>query len=164
MKMVFDIGDYYGVCVVWLLNFQLVIVISGDPDWNAYTINLSIYSAFQIMNDHHREILRKNRVYFIKNLKMVDLIDHVADIVTQDHEEKIMGKLTNREQVVCFLGILERRGRDAFTNFLVALENAECNFVKEYLEKQDQRRKQDCVDGCDEVDFGPVQETKNGNV
>ena len=51
MKMVFDIGDYYDVCVVWLLNFQLVIVIiSGDPDWNAYTINLCLFC----LPDHER--------------------------------------------------------------------------------------------------------------
>ena len=127
-------------------------------------------------------------MYFIRNLKMVGLIDYVADIVTQDQEEEIMSKPTNREQVVCFLGILERRGRDAFTNFLVALENAECNFVMEHLEEQDQGQKQghlekqdqgqkqghleeqdqgqkqDCVDGRDEVDGGSVQETRNGNV
>ena len=116
------------------------------------------------MNDHHREMLRKNRVYFIKNLKMVDLIDHVAGIVTVNHEEEIMSKPTSREQVVCFLGILERRGEDAFTDFLVALENAECNFVKEYLEQQDQGQKQDNTECYDEMDGVLAQETQNGNV
>ncbi|KAI0233106.1 hypothetical protein LSAT2_016621 [Lamellibrachia satsuma] len=118
------------------------------------------------MEQRHRDILLKNRKYLIDNIFMVDFIHHVASLLNQQMEETIMSKATNTEKVACFLDILVRRGGNAFYAFLDALVEAECEFVKKHLEKQDQGRKQDCVGDYDETDSPGIfmQETQNGNL
>ena len=118
------------------------------------------------MEQRHRDILLRNRKYLIDNILMEGFIHHVASLLNQHMEETIMSKATNTEKVACFLDILVRRGRNAYYAFLDALVEAECEFVKKHLEKQDQGRKQGCVGDYDETDSPGIvmQETQNGNV
>ena len=91
---------------------------------------------------------------------MKNFIDHVAELLTSDMEDTIMSNTTNHEQVVCFLGILERRGQHGFQKFLDALTEAECDHVRSHLTEQ--LDDEDCVDGFDDID-GPIQqETGDG--
>ena len=103
------------------------------------------------MEQRHKELLRKNRVFLKDNLIMNNFVDYVAELLTTNDEDIIMSNATNHEQVVCFLNILERRGEDAYDKFLDALTEAEFDHVRSQLEGED------CADGFDDVD-GPIRQ------
>ena len=87
------------------------------------------------MDERHRKILAKNRVYLTKNMDMASIVDHLSVLLSPDMMERITSQQTNRDKVVTFLNILEKRGPEAFPQFLDALTNSEFNFVRKRLEE-----------------------------
>ena len=49
-----------------------------DPAAHARTIHLSGYVAFQIIEQHHMDILLRNRKYLIDNIAMADFRDRLV--------------------------------------------------------------------------------------
>ena len=87
------------------------------------------------MEQRHREILSSNRVYLTSNLDMKFIINHLTTTLTPDMEERIMNQCTNRDKVETFLKILDKRGPDAFPQFLDALTDAGFDFIRQRLEE-----------------------------
>lgn len=89
------------------------------------------------MNDVHRETLRKNWVYLLENLVTDELLDYLLgnEVITPDMYEEINVQLTRQDKVTHFLSILQRRGPQAFNNFLDALVATNQGFISDKLIK-----------------------------
>ena len=63
------------------------------------------------------------------------IINHLTTVLTPDMEERIMNQCTNRDKVETFMKILDKRGPDAFPQFLDALTDAGFDFIRQRLEE-----------------------------
>jgi hypothetical protein len=80
---------------------------------------------FLIMDQKHKEILRKNRVVLVEKLEIsqqfIEILMH-KKILLKDHMERILVlPLTSSDKARELLGIIIRRGPTAMAHFIEAL-------------------------------------------
>jgi caspase 2 len=89
------------------------------------------------MEDRHRDLLRKQRVFILKNLRSVEMIvEHLysSDVLTEDQKDAILlGKTTPTSQKAALLDTLPSRGPHAYEQFCSALKEEGYEFVVEGL-------------------------------
>ncbi|XP_078596458.1 death domain-containing protein CRADD-like [Branchiostoma floridae x Branchiostoma japonicum] len=93
------------------------------------------------MEQRHRDILRRNRVKLVKNVKVQHINNFLIqeDVLTDTMVEEIMAEKTSHGRVEQLLDTLVTRGPKAFMMFCKSLEELYGWLSKDLLE-QDQRR------------------------
>lgn len=74
-----------------------------------------------MMDDKHRNILRRNRSALSKDLEPTKILHHLVDVLDVQDEENIKAKKTRKEASHELLDMLPRRGPKAFGVFKEAL-------------------------------------------
>lgn len=74
-----------------------------------------------MMDDKHRDILRRNRSALSKDLEPKKIVHHLADVLDVQDEENIRAIKTRKEASYELLDMLPRRGPKAFGVFKEAL-------------------------------------------
>lgn len=88
------------------------------------------------MDDEHRQILRQNWAKIRQDLEPIKLLPHLGNILNEEDVERIKG--VEKRQLRCdqLLGMLQRRGPDAFDAFVKALESTKQAYLALDLTKQ----------------------------
>lgn len=90
------------------------------------------------MSDHHRAVLRRNRVFLLKNVMINDLLfDHLQEdnIITEDMREYIFNNTTTRRRIGELLDIIPKRGPKAYECFIKALVASDQYNTARFLEE-----------------------------
>ena len=75
------------------------------------------------MEEKHRTLLRRNRLYLIDNLEPKAFCDRLLQdgLITDDELDEMRGQPVRKEKVLLLLQQLPRKGPDAFDAFLKVL-------------------------------------------
>lgn len=76
-----------------------------------------------MMDDTHRDILRRNRSPLSRDLEPTKILSRLVDVLDEQDEEKIMAKETRTEASYALLDMLPKRGPKAFGVFKEALRD-----------------------------------------
>lgn len=94
-----------------------------------------------MMDDKHRNILRRNRSALSKDLEPTKILHHLVDVLDVQDEENIKAKKTRKEASHELLDMLPRRGPKAFGVFKEALRKKQPDLAI-YLEKLEEMQTQ----------------------
>lgn len=86
------------------------------------------------MEDKHREILRKYRDAFLKDLEPLKVINRL-DFLDDDDRDQVKAQKTRSKQAEELLDMLPRKGPDAFHGFITALYSGSQKFLARPLIK-----------------------------
>ena len=86
------------------------------------------------MEDKHREILRKYRDAFLKDLEPIKVINRL-DFLDDDDRDQVKAQKTRSKQAEELLDMLPRKGPDAFHGFITALYSGSQKFLARPLIK-----------------------------
>ncbi|KAH3869579.1 hypothetical protein DPMN_032748 [Dreissena polymorpha] len=87
------------------------------------------------MENIHQDTLRANWIFLTENLVLNDLLDFLVQefLFSDDMYEEVKAEKTNKDKVVKFLFILQRRGPQAFEKFMAGLRQTNQDFIAEKL-------------------------------
>lgn len=88
-----------------------------------------------MMDDKHRDILRRNRSALSKDLEPTKILRHLVDVLDVEDEENIKAIKTRKGACFELLDILPRKGPKAFGVFKEALRKKQPNLAR-YLGEQ----------------------------
>ena len=91
------------------------------------------------MEQLHRDVLLRMRVYLVGNLDTLNLLTHLRqdEILNKTHYELIKSNKTSRERSEEFLDILEKCGPKAYNSLLRALKETNARWIAEEIEKKE---------------------------
>ncbi|ELT95707.1 hypothetical protein CAPTEDRAFT_222689 [Capitella teleta] len=84
------------------------------------------------MEERHRQLLLKQRIYLLKNIGSVYMIVqqlYASEIITQEQLDDILCESTPSAQRAALLDMLPTRGRDAYAAFCAALKEEGYEFI-----------------------------------
>ena len=88
------------------------------------------------MDDEHRKILRQNWVKIRQDLEPKKLLPSLVNILDEEDVERIKGEEGRLARCDELLGMLQRRGQNAFDAFVKALESTNQAYLALDLTKQ----------------------------
>lgn len=77
----------------------------------------------------HRDILRNNRAFLIKNMEPMKLLKHLSTTLDETDDEQIKAQSTRGERSEKLLDILLRKGQNAFDEFVKALREVQSQYL-----------------------------------
>lgn len=77
------------------------------------------------MEERHRTLLRRHSVNFRKDLEPKKLLPYMVTVLDATDEQEIKNQPTREDQVDRLLDILPRRGPQAYTFFMEALDSVQ---------------------------------------
>lgn len=96
--------------------------------------------SYYEMEDQHRDILRISRIRIRRDLEPERLLPYlVGKCLNEIDEQEIRNKSTREERCDQLLGMLTRRGPNAFRDFVEALKNVQ-PFLVDLLREQGNKK------------------------
>ena len=87
------------------------------------------------MDEKHRNILRHYRPYLLENLQPIKLLPYLTSILDESDRQEVRQEATTEQQIDTLLDTLSRKGPDAFSEFINALERKQM-FIARYLKQE----------------------------
>ena len=108
------------------------ISVSHDPYSGHSGTSLINELRAHIMTDDHRTRIRQNRIQFVDDLNVVEVLDNLSqcNAITVEECQEVQSKETRQNQVRTLLDILPRRGELAFYAFSAALRKTQFHLYK----------------------------------
>ena len=87
------------------------------------------------MDEKHRKILRHHRPFLMRDLEAKKILPCLADILGEADDQEIMQQNTREESSDKLLEILARRGPEAFSEFLKALQKVQPHLAEPLIKE-----------------------------